>query len=134
MARILLVQQEGDECLKLLRLLQSAGHAVEAASSHHTASRLFAHNPADVVIADLGLPNQEALGFIQGLRCHYGDIHVIALCPPEEQDSAKSGLSASAWVRMSSAVGVRRALTRPLDDGSLLAAVSALVPREVARM
>jgi DNA-binding response OmpR family regulator len=133
MAKILLVQQEGDECLQLLRLLEGAGHAVEAASSHHTARMLFDTSRADVVITDLGLPNQDGLGFIQGLRCHYGDIQVIALCPAEGNGSSDVRTPTSTWARMSTAVGARRALTRPLDNSSLLAAVDALAPRGLAQ-
>lgn len=123
MARILLVQRDGEESRDLRRVLQDAGHAVAAASSSLSVSNLCESYGADIVIADLGRDGQESPGWIMELRLQRVDVKVIAICPSEA--ASLSLRDERAWDSFMTSMGVCT-LSRPLDPTSLLAAVDGL--------
>jgi two-component system copper resistance phosphate regulon response regulator CusR len=66
--RLLLVEDEIDIQSFLRRSLEEAGYGVEAACDGRTAERLAIENPFDLLIVDLGLPDQDGIGLILRLR------------------------------------------------------------------
>jgi DNA-binding response OmpR family regulator len=66
--RLLLVEDEVDIQSFLRRSLEEAGYEVETAPDGKTAERLAVENPFDILIVDLGLPDQDGIELILHLR------------------------------------------------------------------
>jgi two-component system copper resistance phosphate regulon response regulator CusR len=66
--RLLLVEDEIDIQSFLRRSLEEAGYQVEAASDGKTAERLAVEGTFDILIVDLGLPDQDGISLILRLR------------------------------------------------------------------
>src|SRR5579863_8007962 len=66
--RLLLVEDEIDIQSFLRRSLEEAGYQVEAASDGKTAQRLATDSAFDILIVDLGLPDQDGISLILRLR------------------------------------------------------------------
>ncbi len=66
--RLLLVEDEIDIQSFLRRSLEEAGYEVEAAPDGRTAEALAVENPFDILIVDLGLPDQDGITLIFRLR------------------------------------------------------------------
>jgi len=78
-ARILVIDDDPDMRVLLEQTLKSAGHeAVLAADGSEGVERYHA-NPADLVITDLYMPNQEGLETIAELRRRSPDVPIIAI-------------------------------------------------------
>src|SRR5271157_1502919 len=66
--RLLLVEDEIDIQSFLRRSLEESGYQVEVASDGKTAQRLAVESTFDILIVDLGLPDQDGIGLILRLR------------------------------------------------------------------
>lgn len=66
--RLLLVEDELDIRGFLQRSLSEAGYQVEAAANAHTAERMAVDNVFDVLVVDLGLPDEDGISLILRLR------------------------------------------------------------------
>src|SRR5277367_4862443 len=66
--RLLLVEDELDIRGFLQRSLAEAGYQVEAAGDARTAERLAVDNLFDVLVVDLGLPDEDGISLILRLR------------------------------------------------------------------
>ncbi len=66
--RLLLVEDEVDIQRFLRRSLEEAGYQVDAAPDGKTAERLAVENTFDILIVDLGLPDQDGICLILRLR------------------------------------------------------------------
>ena len=66
--RLLLVEDEIDIQSFLKRSLAEAGYQVETASDGKAAERLASAGPFDILIVDLGLPDQDGITLILRLR------------------------------------------------------------------
>lgn len=79
MARVLVIDDDEVICMLLTRILQAGGHEVVSASDGRKGVALFKMNPAEVVITDIYMPNQEGLATIMELRKAYPDLKIIAM-------------------------------------------------------
>ena len=102
--RILLVEDHEDTRHTMARLLQRWGHRVEAAASARAALSLAAEHPFDLVISDLGLPDESGDGLMSKLRDGFGI-----------QGIAVSGYGMDHDVAKSQAAGFIYHLTKPIQ-------------------
>jgi PAS domain S-box-containing protein len=102
--RILLVEDHEDTRQTMVRVLQRWGHSVEAAASAHAALNLAAKHPFDLVISDLGLPDESGAGLMSKLRDGFGI-----------QGIAVSGYGMEHDVAESQAAGFAHHLTKPIQ-------------------
>ena len=79
MAHILLIDDDEDTRAVLEELLSSAGHEVVTAADGKEGLAQFRAAPADLVITDLFMPNQEGLETISHLRRDFPDALIIAM-------------------------------------------------------
>jgi DNA-binding NtrC family response regulator len=79
MANILIVDDEPDILHLLRRILERFGHKVHQAPDGRTALRMYAGNPADVVITDILMPEMDGLEFLTRVREAFPDARIIAL-------------------------------------------------------
>jgi two-component system copper resistance phosphate regulon response regulator CusR len=117
--RLLLVEDEIDIQSFLRRSLEEAGYVVEAASDGRTAERLAVESPFDVLIVDLGLPDQDGIGLILRLRQLGVSAPVLILSARRSVDDRVRGLEQ----------GGDDYLTKPFALAELLARLRNLVKR-----
>jgi DNA-binding response OmpR family regulator len=117
--RVLLVEDEVEIQNFLQRSLTEAGYQVEAAGDARTAERMTIESPHDVLVVDLGLPDEDGLSLILRLR-HLGlRAPVLILSARRSVDDRVRGLEQ----------GGDDYLTKPFALAELLARLRNLVKR-----
>jgi two-component system copper resistance phosphate regulon response regulator CusR len=117
--RLLLVEDEIDIQRFLRRSLQEAGYEVEAAPDGKTAERLAIENTFDILIVDLGLPDQDGITLILKLRQLGVRAPVLILSARRSVDDRVRGLEQ----------GGDDYLTKPFALAELLARLRNLLKR-----
>jgi two-component system copper resistance phosphate regulon response regulator CusR len=116
---LLLVEDEMDIQSFLRRSLEEAGYQVEAAPDGKTAERLAIENTFDILIVDLGLPDQDGISLILRLRQLGLKAPVLILSARRSVDDRVRGLEQ----------GGDDYLTKPFALAELLARVRNLLKR-----
>ncbi len=117
--RLLLVEDEMDIQSFLRRSLEEAGYEVEAAFDGKTAERLAIERPFDILIVDLGLPDQDGISLILRLRQLGVRAPVLILSARRSVDDRVRGLEQ----------GGDDYLTKPFALAELLARLRNLLKR-----
>ena len=79
MVRILLIDDDDDFRRMLRTALEQDGYVVEEARNGHEGSQCYRTAPADLVILDLLMPQQEGLETIRALRQEFPEVKIIAI-------------------------------------------------------
>jgi len=79
MARILIIDDDALLRSTLAANLASAGHIVEQAEDGRAGTAHFRSEPADLVLTDLVMPNQEGIETIVTLKREFPGVRVIAM-------------------------------------------------------
>ena len=114
MARILVIDDEPDLRTLLELVLNSVGHEVTLAADGKEGMERHRSSPADLVITDLYMPNQDGMETIRELRSCYPEVAVIAM-----SGSVDTGTMLSVTEKLG-AVGI---LQKPFLTDELIAAV-----------
>jgi len=117
--RLLLVEDEVEIQSFLQRSLTEAGYQVEAAGDARTAERMTIDGTHDVLVVDLGLPDEDGLSLILRLRQHGLRAPVLILSARRSVDDRVRGLEQ----------GGDDYLTKPFALAELLARLRNLVKR-----
>lgn len=117
--RLLLVEDEPEIQAFLQRSLEEAGYQVEAAGDGRTAERLAIESSHDVLVVDLGLPDQDGINLILRLRQLGLTAPVLILSARRSVDDRVRGLEQ----------GGDDYLTKPFALAELLARLRNLVKR-----
>ena len=126
-ARLLVVDDEEDSRDLIKRLLEDCGAKVRAAKSAADALGQMAEWRPDVLISDIGMPEEDGYTLIRRIRAlddaHGGDVPAVALTAyarTEDQAHAKDA-------------GYQRHVAKPVEPAELIAAVAALVGTTTVR-
>ncbi len=117
--RLLLVEDEHDIQSFLRRSLEEAGYQVDAAADGRTAERLAREAAYDILIVDLGLPDQDGISLILRLRQMGVRAPVLILSARRSVDDRVRGLEQ----------GGDDYLTKPFALAELLARLRNLLKR-----
>jgi DNA-binding response OmpR family regulator len=79
MARILVIDDDDDVRSVIRRVLQSEGHDVVDAPDGKVGMKLFRESPADLVVTDLFMPEQEGLETIRELRRSFKGTRILVV-------------------------------------------------------
>jgi two-component system copper resistance phosphate regulon response regulator CusR len=120
--RILLVEDEHDIQDFLQRSLEEAGYQVDAAADGKTAEGLALENAYDILIVDLGLPDQDGITLILRLRQIGVSAPVLILSARRSVDDRVRGLEQ----------GGDDYMTKPFALAELLARLRNLLKRNSA--
>ena len=117
MARIILIEDDGDLRAALARVLRDAGHVVEDVAGGNAALRLADDVPPDLIITDIFMPDGDGVETILALKNRDRGVPVIAI-------------SADArYLHHAKVFGAVSTLIKPFGKGRLLSAVEhALAP------
>ncbi|HUR33472.1 MAG TPA: ATP-binding protein [Vicinamibacterales bacterium] len=119
-ARVLLVDDDADTRDVLKTLLEAAGADVMASASAGETRRLFARSHPDLLIADIGMPDEDGYALIASIRqMETGTSHVpaIALTARTRPEDVEEALAA----------GFQLHLSKPVDSRRLVESVASLV-------
>jgi DNA-binding NtrC family response regulator len=110
----ILVVDDDDTVRRVLRrMLETAGYEVREAPNGKVAMLELSRQPADLLITDIFMPEQEGMETINALRGKYPGLRIIAI----------SGVGGDHYLKMAKFLGVRATLLKPLRLGMVLEAV-----------
>jgi CheY-like chemotaxis protein len=117
MFRILVIDDNPDMRDAIRAILEGAGYAVDLASDGALGLVLQRARPADLVITDMFMPNQDGLETIARLRSEFPRAKVIAMSRGADVVKGQDYLS------VVGAIGAHRLLAKPIDPVELVDAV-----------
>jgi CheY-like chemotaxis protein len=120
MKRILLADDD-DSFRKMLRkTLVKMGFEVAEANNGNEALKAFAHNPPDLVITDLVMPEKEGLETINALRRIHAGVKIIAM-------SGGGRGNAVDYLKVAKMLGADRVLSKPFSNEEIATALDELL-------
>lgn len=120
--RVLVVDDEDDSRRLLVRVLQQAGAAVFPAASAREALDILSRLKPEVLISDLGMPEEDGFDLIRQVRgggLHPRDLPAVALTAFASKDDQRAALMAGFQVHFS----------KPIDPYDLTTVVASLTGR-----
>lgn len=122
MPSVLVVDDE-EQMRQLIReTLEQAGYEVEEACDGKEGLRRYRTKPADLVIMDILMPDQDGLESIMMLHREFPTSRVIAISGGSDMIGILNFLDVAKML------GARRALKKPFEMKTLLDAVAAEIP------
>ena len=119
MPSILVVDDE-DQIRQLIRdTFERAGYTVHEASDGKQALQQYRAEPADLVVMDILMPDQDGLESIMTLRREYPSVKVIAITGGTDM------IGICNFLDIAKMLGARRTLQKPFDMQALLEAAKA---------
>jgi DNA-binding response OmpR family regulator len=113
MARILIIDDDADTWLMLEEILKSARHQTVTAADGKEGVKQYLANPADLVITDIFMPDQDGFQTIAELRKQFPTVSIIAI---SGKDSVAGILS------IARTLGAAEVLQKPFTPAQLLSA------------
>jgi DNA-binding response OmpR family regulator len=120
MAKVLVIDDEGDLRRILNRALTSAGHEVIEAADGREGVRLFRAHAPGIVVTDIVMPEQEGIQTITEIRSAGLGTGIIAMSGGGIGD-------ASLYLNLANKLGADAVLSKPFRADELLAAVETLL-------
>ena len=125
MTRILVVEDDEQVRTMLCMTLRQAGYETVEADSGRTAREVQAHQPADLVVTDIIMPEEDGLETIMYFRKHFPDTQIIAI-------SGGGRVDARDFLKDAQLLGATVTFQKPVDRGQLLGAVRDILGEEAA--
>lgn len=120
--RILVIDDDEQMRDLLQQAMQWAGFEVVAAENGRLGQQSFEAQPADLIITDLIMPDQEGLETISVLKKRYPAVKIIAI-------SGGGRIGPEAYLPAALELGADRVFAKPFDVKELVTAVQALLDR-----
>ena len=115
MSKILLIDDDVELRALLKLTLERAGHSVTEANNGHQGMAYFKESPADLVITDIVMPEQEGIETIYRMQKDYPDLPIIAISAYWQKGQN--------YLQYAEKLGVSHALKKPIAPEALLACV-----------
>jgi len=120
MARILVIDDDGQVRGAVRRILERAGHTVVDAADGKAGTRLYREQPTDLIITDIFMPGQDGIETIQQLGREFPGVKIIAISGGDRTRTMDLRRDAEL-------LGASRTLRKPFELTELLKAVSELL-------
>ena len=120
MARILVIDDDGQVRGAIRRILERAGHTVLDAADGEAGIRLYRERPTDLIITDIFMPEQDGIETIQQLRREFPGVKIIAISGGDRTQTVDLRKDAELF-------GASRTLRKPFELTELLKAVRELL-------
>jgi len=118
--RVLIIDDDEQIRVLLEQMMQWAGFEVAVAENGKIAMRLQQENPADLVITDLIMPEQEGLETISRLKKEYKGIKIIAI-------SGGGRIGPEAYLPAALELGADKVFSKPFDVQEIVDTVQRLL-------
>ncbi len=113
----ILVIEDDNQTRKMLRqMLEGAGYNIVVAGHGKEGLKLFNEGPADLVITDIVMPEQEGIETIQELQKIAPQVKIIAI-------SGGGRVGPEDYLSIAQMLGARQTLKKPVKREKLLASV-----------
>lgn len=119
MAEILVIDDEPGIRHTICRLLKAAGHEATAFENGRGAIQYLSHNPVDLLITDIFMPEVEGIETIREIRRTRPDLPIVAM--------SGSGCGGRDFLDAAEKLGATATLRKPFSRGELLEIVSRLL-------
>ena len=132
MGCILIIDDEEDIRDALQMILERAGHTVNTASNGKEAVEMQRVEPADLVITDIIMPDQDGVSAIREIRAEFAGVRIIAISGgggAEPVAYKPDAITTTAYLAAAKAAGADRIFTKPFERKDLLQAVDELLTR-----
>src|SRR2546426_3076772 len=113
MARILVIDDDGQVRGALRRILERAGHTVLDVADGAAGICVHREGPADLIITDIFMPAPDGLETIRDLRREFPEVKIIALSGGDRTGTVDLRKEAKLF-------GASRALRKPFEPTDLL--------------
>ena len=123
MARVLVVDDDDLVRGAVRAMLTSGGHEVALAVDGEDGLRQFAHEPFDVVLCDVIMPNMDGLEMVRELRRLSADVPIISMTGSFMRSTGGAHLNA-VYLRLCSELGATKVIAKPFRARELLALVA----------
>jgi CheY-like chemotaxis protein len=117
--RILVVDDNDDVLISMNALLEGAGYEAETASDARRAIEIHRARPADVVITDIFMPEQDGLETIVRFRAEWPGVKIVAM-------SGGGDVAKQDYLEVAGHAGADAMLRKPFDPQELLNMVQRL--------
>lgn len=114
MPRLILVEDDAQVRGMLRETLQQEGYEVVEASNGREAVTLYRQAPADLVITDIIMPEQDGVETIHALRREFPDVKVIAI------SGGSANIRGDYLLGTAHALGAIKTFHKPVDMNELL--------------
>ena len=121
MKRILIVDDNADLRSMLRLCLEADGFEVDVAANGQHALDVLSQRPADVVVTDLFMPDQDGIETILEVRKRYPDVRIVAM-------SGWTSTEGSDYLRVAREIGALETLRKPFDPRQLSRLLRGLPP------
>ncbi|HER62686.1 MAG TPA: response regulator [Desulfobacteraceae bacterium] len=118
--RVLIIDDDEQIRVLLQQMMQWAGFDVLVAENGKIAMQMQSEQPADLVITDLIMPEQEGLETISKLKKEYAGIKIIAI-------SGGGRIGPEAYLPAALELGADKVFSKPFDVQEVVAAVKELL-------
>lgn len=118
MARILVIDDDAIMRRMIRQMLERVGYQVDEAESGQAGLLLFRTQPADLVVTDILMPDQDGISTIFELRKEFPDVKIIAV-------SGGRRATTMHVQALAERAGARHTFAKPIDRHSFLQAVAA---------
>ena len=125
MTRILVVEDDEQVRTMLCMTLRQAGYETIEADSGRTAREAQSRQPADLVVTDIIMPEEDGLETIMYFRKNYPQTRVIAI-------SGGGRVAARDFLKDAQLLGAAATFQKPVDRGQLLGTVRELLGEAAA--
>jgi DNA-binding response OmpR family regulator len=124
MGRVLVIDDDDAMRGSIRKILERDGHEVREASDGAHGLKLFRDGGADVVLADLIMPEKEGIETIIELRAQSDDVRILAMSGGEWVSAGEGRLLDA------ESLGADMSLAKPFTVDQLRAAVATLLQRD----
>ncbi len=120
MADIVVVEDNTDLRQIIAHILTKAGHSVTEACDGSEILEILAKQPADLVLTDIVMPNQEGIQTIVQIRRHYPHLKIIGMSSGGSEGDGH-------YLEMAREFGANATLAKPFPKAKLLETVETLL-------
>ena len=117
MARILIIDDEEVKRLLLRDVLEPMGHQITEAKDGSEGLQQYRELPAELVITDIVMPNQDGFEVIRELKEEYPEVRIVV--ETASDDGGEKG-----WLELASILGVNATLQAPFGRADIIHAVN----------
>lgn len=118
--RVLIIDDDEQIRILLQQMMEWVGYDVQVAENGKIGMQMQAEEPADLVITDLIMPEQEGLETISWLKKEYADTKIIAI-------SGGGRIGPEAYLPAALELGADKVFSKPFDVQEVVASVKELL-------
>ncbi len=121
--RILIIDDDQQIRELLRKIMELNGFEVMEAENGRVGMQLYRDNPADLIITDLIMPEQEGLETISTMRREYGKVKIIAI-------SGGGQMGPEAYLPAALELGADKVFSKPFELKDIVDTVKELLEHE----